>query len=140
MPGGCGNITPEDGKQFSKDYQPKNPGRKKKILTQIKEKGYSKEDMITAMQEIAFYQYDELSELIKDNTKPFIIRIIAKNLVKAFKESKMAVMKEILEYLLGKPEAKQNIELTDNRTEAEIIDSIKESNKIISMIENKNGV
>jgi predicted ArsR family transcriptional regulator len=110
MPGGRGNIKPEDGKQFSSTRQPKNRGRKKKIYTILKEKGYSGEDIKTAFGEMAWYTLKELKEVHADEKKPVIMRIVANQLFQALKKADWHKIKEILEHVIGKPTQKKVLE------------------------------
>ena len=61
MPGGRGNIRPEDNPKSFKTH-PENigGGRKKKIYTILKEKGYSKDDINTCFGELMFYWYSSV--------------------------------------------------------------------------------
>lgn len=99
----------KDGKktQFSSENQPRNPGRKKKIYTILKEKGFSAEDIRTAFGEMAWYTLKELQQVHKDDKKPIIMRIVANQLFQALKKGEWAKIKEILEYVLGKPTQRQ---------------------------------
>lgn len=112
MPGGKGNIRPEDNTNgFQKNPQNIGKGRKKKIYTVIKELGYSADDIKTAFGELAFYTEDDLELIHKDETKPIITRIIANQFFMALKKSDWNKIKEILEHVIGKPreEVKQII-------------------------------
>lgn len=90
-------------KPFSKENQPKNPGRKKKIYTILKEKGYSKEDTIAAFGEMAYYSVPELKKLHADRKQPVIVRIVANQYYQALVKGDFAKIKEIMEYSIGKP-------------------------------------
>ena len=98
--------------QFSSTYQPNNPGRKKKIYTVLKKKGYSADDIRTAVGEIAFYTQDEI-EKVKDNPDlPIIVRIIATLFDKALKKTDWASAKDLIEHVIGK--ANQQVALETN--------------------------
>lgn len=108
MPGGNCNIKGTDGNTFSSTNQPKNNGRKKKIYTILKEKGFSADDIKTSFGEMAFYTLSELKDVYDDESKPVIARIVANQFFQALKKSDWTKIKEILEHTIGKP--KQEIE------------------------------
>lgn len=109
MPGGHKNIKGTDGNTFSSTNQPLKNGRKKKIYTILKEKGYSADDIKTAFGELAFYTFDELNELNNDESKPVIARIVANQFCKALLGSDWNKIKEILEHVIGKPNQSTDI-------------------------------
>lgn len=94
--------------QFSSTNQPDNSGRKKKIYTILKEKGYSGDDIKTAFGEMAWYTLGELQEVHKDDAKPVIMRIVANQLFLALKKGDWTKIKEILEHVIGKPTTNLN--------------------------------
>ena len=87
-------------------------GRPKKIYTILKEKGFSKDDTITAFKEIAFYTLKELAELKTDESKPIITRIVAGQFVSAYEKQDWYKIKEILEHTIGRPVQQVNQDLT----------------------------
>lgn len=103
--------------------RPNDSGRKKKIYTILKEKGYSADDMRTAFGEVAFYNFTELKKLENDESKPIITRIIAKQFLTAFEKSDWSKIKEILEHVIGKPNQTidQNINEMSAPTEVEVV-------------------
>lgn len=94
-------IKSSRGKGF--DKQPQNCGRKKKIYTILKEKGYDKADITTAFGEMAFYSLNELSVAEKNGRMPIITRIVAKQFRLAFSDGDWSLIKEIMEHTIGKP-------------------------------------
>lgn len=110
----------EKGQSGNEDTQFKpgqsgNPdGRPKKIYTLIKETGYSKDDLRTALNEMAWHTDAELQALYKDKNTPMIVKVIARALNKAATAGDFNKINQILEYALGKPrqeiEGKMNIE------------------------------
>ena len=102
MPGGYKNINGNDGVRFGEGQKQGN-GRKKKIYTILKEKGFSADDIKTAFGEMAFYTLSELKSVYDDETKPVIARIVANQFFQALKKSDWAKIKEILEHVIGKP-------------------------------------
>ena len=98
------------------DKHPENigNGRKKKIYTILKEKGYSHDDIKTAFNEMAFYTYDELKQVYSDKEKPVITRIIANQFNKCLDNGDWGKIKEIMEYTISK--AQQNISINEKPT------------------------
>lgn len=88
-------------KSFSSTHQPAKNGRKKKIYTVLKEKGYGKGDIVTAFGEMAFYTLEELKEVHQDESKPIITRIVAKQFYSAYASSDWTKIREIMEYAIG---------------------------------------
>ena len=109
MPGGHKNIKGTDGNTFSSTNQPENRGRKKKIYSILKEKGYSADDIKTAFGELAFYTENEIEEISTDETKPIIARIVANQFFQALKAGDWNKIKEILEHVIGKPNQQTDI-------------------------------
>lgn len=103
MPGGYKKIEGSDGNTFSSTNQPAKKGRKKKIYTILKEKGFCADDIKTAFGEMAFYTISELKSVYDDESKPVIARIIANQFFQALKKSDWMKIKEILEHVIGKP-------------------------------------
>ena len=88
------------------DKNPQNinkEGRPKKIYTIIKEMGYSADDIKTAFNELGFYQINQLDKVSNDDTKPIIVRIVAKQFKLAYDDGNWNKIKEILEHVIGKP-------------------------------------
>ena len=101
------------GKKINTNGLDKNPknigkGRKKKIYTILKEKGFSKDDITSAFGELVWYSIPELKKLYKDETKPAIIRIVSNQIYFALKNADYNKIKEIMEHTIGKP--KQEID------------------------------
>ena len=89
---------------FKQNPQNIGKGRKKKIYTILKEKGYNADDIKTAFGELAFYTLPELKEVYNDESKPVITRIIANQFYIALKKGEWNRIKEILEHVIGKPQ------------------------------------
>lgn len=102
MPGGYKNINGNDGVKFGEGQKQGN-GRKKKIYTILKEKGFSADDIKTAFGEMAFYTLKELKAVHTDESKPVIARIVANQFYLALKKGDWQKIKEILEHTIGKP-------------------------------------
>jgi hypothetical protein len=94
----------KDGKGF--DVHPENINRKgqpPKIYTILKEKGYSGADIKTAFGELAFYSIKEIDDVMNDESKPIIMRIIASTFHEALKDKTYWKIKEIMEHVIGRP-------------------------------------
>lgn len=114
--------------QFTSENQPANKGRKKRIYTILKEKGYSKEDVRTAFGELAWYTLQELKDVYKDDNKPIIVRIVSNQFFQALNKNDWSRIKEIMEYIIGKPI--QDVYLGDMENKDEITityDDVNES-------------
>ena len=98
------------GVKFGSGQDPTKGGRKKKIYTVLKDKGYSKDDVITAFTEMLFYSLDELKEVAQDKTKPIIMGIVATALRDAYIQGDYKKGKDIIEQVIGR--ALQRQELT----------------------------
>lgn len=89
--------------KFGSGQDPRKGGRKKKIYTILKEKGYSGDDIRTAFGELAWYTLKELEEVNEDEKKPLIMRTISNQMILAFKKGDWTKIKEIIEHTIGKP-------------------------------------
>ena len=107
MPGGRNNIKPEDGKQFSSEYQPENRGRKPLIFTEIfqafKEEGYeeaTQEHIIRTYQQMLALPLSKIIEIAgspkDDNGFPSVMRLMARSLLDTKKSS------EVIEKMLNR--------------------------------------
>jgi hypothetical protein len=133
MPGGKGNIRPEDNpKPFNKNPENIGKGRKKKIYNVIKSMGYSADDIRTAFGELAFYSLKELKKIHDDESKPIITRIIANQFFLALKKGDWTKIREILEHVVGKPQAiigiNQKTEISVNEETIKKIDKALDNN------------
>ena len=88
--------------QFSSTNQPKKNGRKPKIYTILKDKGYSKDDIISCFKELGFYTKSEALKLTNDSKKPIIMQIIAKCFLKAYNDGDWNKVKDIVDQTIGK--------------------------------------
>ena len=106
------NITDADRTNTFKQ-RPQDAGRKKKIYTILRDSGYGKDDIKTAMGELAWYTQKEIKEFADDTTKPAIIRIIAQQYIQAIEKNDMNKISEILSYQVNKPT--QSYDVHDTR-------------------------
>ncbi len=97
--------------QFSSTNQPPNKGRKKKMLTVTKDLGYSKDDLKLVFANMIWHNEAELVEVAETETHPIIMRIVAKQIIKAYNDSDLGKLKELLEYTLGKPTQQINADV-----------------------------
>jgi hypothetical protein len=104
------HLKGKGGVKFGSGQDPTKGGRKKKIYTVLKDKGYSKDDVITAFTEMLFYSLDELKEVAQDKTKPIIMGIVATALRDAYIQGDYKKGKDIIEQVIGR--ALQRQELT----------------------------
>lgn len=93
---------------FKQNPQNIGGGRKPKIETILKRKGYNSADIKEAYAEMSFYTLDELKEVFEDESKPIIMRIVANQFYQAMYKSDLSKIMPILEQVTGKP--KQEIE------------------------------
>ena len=107
MSGGRGKIHehPNAG-QNSFRHRPgdiNRSGRPKSIYTIIREMGYTAQDIKEVFRELLFYTHNELKEAHEDQGKPIIVRIVANQLMQAFKKGDMGKIRELIDYTIGKP-------------------------------------
>lgn len=95
--------------RFSSENQPEVKGRRKMIYTVIKEKGYSKSDIVTVLEEMFWYTEKEAKEMISDPDAPLITKITGKALLNALKKGNLDSLTKAFEYVLGKPDSKIKI-------------------------------
>lgn len=96
------------GKKFSKDHQPESNGRRPKMYTILKDKGYSINDITAATGEMAFYNEQELREVVKDKNLPIICRIVAGNYLRAFRNESVKDLEHILLIASSAPPASES--------------------------------
>ncbi len=89
--------------QFGKGQDPTKGGRPKKIYSVLKEMGYSKDDVRTAMLELAWYDKSGIKKLIADDKKPAIVLVIARAFERAMAKGDYSAVKEIIDQVIGKP-------------------------------------
>jgi hypothetical protein len=124
VPGGYKNINGNDGVKFG-EGQKQGTGRKKKIYTILKEKGYSKDDIKTAFGELAFYTLDELKKVYQDEKMPVITRIVANQFFVCLKKADWSKIKEIMHYINennSEEEKETNITFNFNNSDMSIED------------------
>jgi len=117
MAGGKAGIRPEDGKQFSTDYQPANPGRKARVFSQLA-KEWAERGIERATPEavkeafeyvLALHLLDvkDISGKVEDETNemPMVVRLAAKELLG---RRSLEILREMLDRAHGK--SKQAVE------------------------------
>lgn len=86
-----------------------NPtGRPKRIYNVLKESGYSKEDIRDAFEEIGWQTIEDLQEVLDDDSKPVILKVIARAFMKGAEKGDFRYVSEILLHAIGRP--KEQIE------------------------------
>jgi hypothetical protein len=121
--GGYKKIDKDAGVKFGSGQDPTRGGRKKKIYTILKEKGYSKEDVHACFGELAFYTLAELREVAKDETKPVIMVVLAMAFKNAAQKGDYKQIKEIMEQSIGRPN--QAVDVTTGGEKIGIAHSLK---------------
>lgn len=98
-------FDPNIGKETQfKPNESGNPnGRPKKIYTILKETGYSKDDIRTAFNELAWTKFDELEKQFSDPNAPAIVRVIAHVFTRAIEKGDYRYISEIIQQIAGKP-------------------------------------
>lgn len=95
-------------------------GRPKKIYTVLSEQGYSKDDIRTAFGELVWYTQKELKNVQTNNEKPMLVRIIANQFIMALQKGDFSKVKDILEYVIGKPKQHTQISNEFRTTKADL--------------------
>lgn len=103
MPKGENLVNNNLGNRFGEGQVTNNGGRKKKIFTILKERGYGADDIKTAILEMAFSNLAELKAIHADESKPVILRIIANQFEAAFKNSDYKKINDLMQHVLGLP-------------------------------------
>lgn len=100
--GGNPDIS-KHGVKFGDGQDSTKGGRKKKIYTILKEKGYCNDDISTAFGEMAFYTFAELEKVYEDEKMPVITRIIAHQFYQSLADGDWKKIKEIMDHVIGRP-------------------------------------
>ena len=98
---------------FAKHPENIGKGRPLKIYTILKKQGYSKDDILTAFEELSMSTEENLEALKNDKNKPILVRITANQLQIALKNGDMVKIREIMQYTLGLP--KQSVEVEEKK-------------------------
>ena len=121
MPGGYKAIKPDDGTQFSKDYQPENRGRKPKIFSEIfaefKKSGYEKatdEHIRDTYQQLLALPLSEVIAIAgnpkDENGYPSVMRLMARAMLDTKKSSE--VIEKMLNRANGMPKSSIDMNLS----------------------------
>lgn len=86
-----------NGKLFSSTYQPERRGRKKSILSKLRDKGMSAEDCKIWIQYLFGLPREEVSRIASDTSTPIFQAVIAKNL----SEGSFKALMELLRFTYG---------------------------------------
>lgn len=101
-------------KPFVKGQVANPNGRPKRIYTILKDSGYSKEDIKDAFEEIGWQTIEDLQEILDDDSKPVILKVIARAFIKGAEKGDFRYVSEILMHIIGKPKesVQVNAEIT----------------------------
>jgi len=81
-----------------------NPnGRPRKLLTILKDHGYSKDDIRQSFEHIGWNTTEDLEEILSDKTKPVILKLVARAFIKGSERGDFRFVSEILQHVIGKP-------------------------------------
>jgi len=104
------------GKKFSSDNQPEKRGRRRSVLTQIRQGGMSATDVKTIIRNL-IWEYDskELAELLKDKDLmiPMGMTLILGALADDQKKKSIANFEKLMDRADGKATQKGIVEFTD---------------------------
>lgn len=103
------------GNRFGEGQSIEGNGRKKKIYTILKEKGYGADDIKIATLEMAFSNLAELNAIHSDESKPVILRIIANQFDAALKNSDYKKVIDLMHHVIGLP--KQAISMSSDEND-----------------------
>jgi len=118
MPGGKGNIKPEDGRPFSTEYQPENRGRKPKLFSELirnmKAQGIEPASPDNIKDCLTYLLALPLEEVVAiagkspgSNDYPSVMRIISRELLG---KNALSMLKEILDRTQGRSRQAIDIE------------------------------
>lgn len=102
-------------------------GRPRRIYSIIKETGFAPEDAIAVFSEFAYYTVKDLEKVEKDESNPALLRIVAGAISEAYKQKNFPKIKEILEYVIGKPN--QPIQVSGNISDSKHVVEFKNYSK-----------
>lgn len=101
-------------------------GRPPKIYTVVRDMGYSKDDCRTVFGELIWYANKELKKSEDDDNLPYLVRMVAGQLLEAKKKKDWGKIREIMEHHIGKPTQKEEIEYKQgNQLQVEIVSANK---------------
>ncbi len=101
---------PNDDTKFKPGESGNPNGRPKKIYNLLKQSGYSKDDIRDAFEEIGWQNTDDLKAVLEDETKPVILKVIAKAFLRGAEKGDFRYVSEILTHAIGKP--KEQVDVT----------------------------
>ena len=105
-------MSKEDLIPFKKGESGNPNGRPRKIYTILKESGYTKDDVRTAFNEIAWADIDGLQKIFKDNKAPAILKVIAHAYKRAIEKGDYRYVAEIIQQSIGKPKETSEVSMT----------------------------
>ena len=114
-PNSLANLKPP----FSSTNQPKNKGRKpSSVKKYIKSNNLNYNDVSAMAKYIIPLTQSQISDLVKDEKAPFMMRLFARSIMEDMKKGYMDNILKLLDRAVGKP--KEQVELSgglDNTTE-----------------------
>lgn len=110
MPGGNKNIRASDNpKPYVKGQKNPNGGRKKRFVTLMKEKGFSRNDIQNSIQNVAAMTDNELVEHLGKKELTILEKIVIKTFQSAEKNGNYDVARNMLEMGFDKPTAGKEV-------------------------------
>jgi hypothetical protein len=115
------NLTP-----FSKEYQPKNRGRKKKFVTSLKADGYKASEVNDCITVMLSMTKDELAEMIKLPELTALEVIVGSAIVRASAKGDVSILETLISRPFGRPKEKieQSGNVTLNHKDADKLDNL----------------
>lgn len=110
--GGYKKIKGTEGIQFSSTNQPVNNGRKPNLLSKLKDLDYSADDIKKVFGVLPYSSIEDLEKIASkesEKKEAAIMQIVAKSLIKAYKTGDFSKIKDILSFVLGKPDQQLKI-------------------------------
>ena len=110
-PLGNPNFKPDPHWQFKKGQSGNPSGRPKKLLSTLKNQGYTKYDITATIEVLLALTKEEIEEIEKDEERTMLERIMAAALLKSFNTKSLYSIDNLLTRAHGAP--KQQIEQTN---------------------------
>lgn len=99
-------------KPFKKGEVANPNGRPRKIYTILKESGFTKDDVRTAFNEIAWADINGLQKIFKDEKAPAILKVIAHAYKRAIEKGDYRYVAEIIQQSIGKPKETSEVSMS----------------------------